>query len=127
MSVRCVGSPQALNQAQIEGRETRETEMWSPFSDEYLVRTQRFEDGQQEVVAFSVAVQRHFHEIRLRPRGAHGKRERLQDETEDDLSVKAAKSVKTSIERSKRMIRKRCKAIRADRMLTLRVAEKMSC
>lgn len=117
------GSPQALNQAQIDGRETRETEMWSPFSDEYLMRTQRFEDGQQEVVAFSVAVQRHFHEIRLRPRGVRGKREKLEDETDDDMSVKASKSLKTSIERSKRMIRKRCKAIRADRMLTLSTRE----
>lgn len=117
------GSPQALNRAQIEGRETRETEMWSPFSDEYLVRTQRFEDGQQEVVAFSVAVQRHFQEIRLRPRGVRGKRERLQDETDDDVSIKSAKSLKTSIERSRRMIRKRCKAIRADRMLTLSTRE----
>jgi len=91
---------------------------FSPFSDEYIIRTQKFADGQQEVVSFSTAVRRHFQEIRLRPRGARGKRERLEGESDDDLSAKASKSLRTSIERSKRMIRKRCKAIRADRMLT---------
>lgn len=52
----------------FEGRSCDET-----FGDgelEYLVRTQRFPDGQQEVVAFSTQVWRHFNEIRLRPRGA---------------------------------------------------------
>lgn len=92
---------------------------FSPFSDEHIVRVQRFPDGQQEVVSFSVAVRRHFQEIRLRPRGARGKREKLEHETDDDVSTKASKSLQTSIERSKRMVRKRCKAIRADRMLTL--------
>ncbi|RKP47018.1 rolling circle replication-associated protein [Trinickia fusca] len=87
--------------------------------DEYVVRTQRFEDGQQEVAAFSVRVWRHFQAIRALPRGARGKREVAEGESEQDASAKAAKSLQTSIERSKRMIRKRCKAIRADRMLTL--------
>ncbi|WP_346779022.1 hypothetical protein [Burkholderia sp. Ac-20384] len=89
----------------------------TPFSDEYVVRTQRFDDGQQEVVAFSVAVQWRLNELRLRPRVARGKRE--MNEGEDDVTTKADKSLRTSIERSKRMIRKRCKQIRADRMLTL--------
>lgn len=113
------GSFQALNRMRLDGVEVRETSDYSPFSDEYIVRTQRFADGQQEVVAFSVAVQRHFQGLRLRPRGARGKREALQDETAQDVSAKMDKSLRTSIERSKRMIRKRCKQIGADRMLTL--------
>jgi len=113
------GSIQALNAASIRGDAVPEYEYEGPFSDEYIVRTQRFEDGQQEVVAFSVAVQRRFDELRLRPRGLRGKREKLEGETDDDVMVKASKSLETSIERSRRMIRKRCKAIRADRMLTL--------
>lgn len=87
--------------------------------DEYVVRTQRFDDGQQEVVAFSKRVWRRFQAMRALPRAARGKREELEEESGVDQSIKAAKSLKTSIERSKRMIRKRCKAIRADRMLTL--------
>lgn len=113
------GSLAALNQARMDGRESRDTQDYSPFSDEYIVRTQRFPDGQQEVVAFSVSVQRHFQQLRLRPRGVRGKREALPGETGEDVSVKSDKSLRTSIERSKRMIRQRCKAIRADRMLTL--------
>ncbi|TKC83430.1 hypothetical protein FAZ69_23345 [Trinickia terrae] len=113
------GSPQALNAAALRGEPIPVYESEGPFSDEYIIRSQRFEDGQQEVVAFSVAVQRRFHELRLRPRGMRGKREKLESETDDDVSEKAAKSLKTSIERSRRMIRKRCKSIRADRMLTL--------
>ncbi|WP_345891039.1 hypothetical protein [Burkholderia sp. Ax-1724] len=113
------GSFQALNRARNAGCDLPDTAGYSPFSDEYIVRTQRFPDGQQEVVAFSVAVQRHFQGLRLRPRGVRGKREALPDETECDVSAKADKSLRTSIERSKRMIRQRCKAIRADRMLTL--------
>ncbi|TCK37158.1 hypothetical protein B0G84_6213 [Paraburkholderia sp. BL8N3] len=102
-----------------EGVALPETEEYSPFSEEYIVRTQRFPDGQQEVVAFSTRVQRHFQDLRLRPRGVRGEREALQGESEHDVSAKADKSRRTSIERSKRMIRQRCKAIRADRMLTL--------
>lgn len=113
------GSIQALNHSRLDGASAVQCSDYSPFSDEYIVRTQRFEDGQQEVVAFSVAVQRHFHELRLRPRGLRGKRVALEGETEDDVAAKSDKSLRTSIERSKRMIRKRCKAIRADRMLTL--------
>ena len=113
------GSFQAVNRMRLDGEALQETPEYSPFSDEYIVRTQRFDDGQQEVVAFSVAVQRHFQDLRLRPRGVRGKREALQDETEQDVSTKADKSLRTSVERSKRMIRKRCKQIRADRMLTL--------
>ncbi|MGQ7936999.1 rolling circle replication-associated protein [Paraburkholderia sp. D1E] len=113
------GSFQALNRARNAGVELSETAEYSPFSDEYIVRTQRFPDGQQEVVAFSTRVQRHFQELRLRPRGMRGKREALHGESGEDVSVKSDKSLRTSIERSKRMIRQRCKAIRADRMLTL--------
>jgi hypothetical protein len=87
--------------------------------DEYVVRTQRFDDGQQEVVAFSKRVWRHFQAIRALPRGVRGKREVLDGETEAGRTLKEEKSLKTSVERSRRMIRKRCKAIRADRMLTL--------
>jgi hypothetical protein len=114
-----IGSPQALNAARIAGPGLLETSEFTPFSDEYIVRTQRFDDGQQEVVAFSTAVQRHFQGLSLRPRGARGKREALPEETGDDVAAKADKSLRTSIERSKRNIRKRCKQIRADRMLTL--------
>lgn len=96
---------------------------FSPFSDEYIVRTRRFPDGQQEVVSFCASIRRHFNEIRLRPRGARGKRERLEGETDGDVTVKASKSLQTSIERSKRNVRLRCKAIGADRMLTLSVRE----
>ncbi|MDW9228970.1 hypothetical protein C7S15_3570 [Burkholderia cepacia] len=113
------GSMQALNRLRIEGTVEGGAVDYSPFSDEYIVRTQRFDDGQQEVVAFSVAVQRRFNELRLRPRGVRGKREALEGETDEDVAVKSDKSLRTSIERSKRMIRKRCKQIRADRMLTL--------
>lgn len=113
------GSVQALNRSRCDGTSPFGEADYSPFSDEYIVRTQRFEDGQQEVVAFSVAVRRHFHELRLRPRGLRGKRVVLEGETEGDVARKSEKSLRTSIERSKRMIRKRCKAIRADRMLTL--------
>ncbi|WP_240702316.1 rolling circle replication-associated protein [Trinickia terrae] len=83
------------------------------------MRTQRFPDGQQEVVAFSVAVQRRFQELRLRPRSMRGKREQRENETDDDLSGRVSKSQQTSIERSRRNVRKRVKAIMADRMLTL--------
>lgn len=113
------GSVQALNAAHNRGDAVPDYEAGGAFSDEYIVRTQRFDDGQQEVVAFSVAVQRRFHELRMRPRAMRGKREKLADESDDDASAKASKSLQTSIERSRRMIRKRCKAIRADRMLTL--------
>ena len=92
---------------------------FSPFSDEHIAPVQRFPDGQQEVVLFSVAARRHFQEIRLRPRGARDKREKLEHESDADVVTKAPKSLQTSIEQSKRMVRKRCKAIRADRMLTL--------
>jgi len=112
------GSPQILNSMRCQG-EPLETSDYTPFEDEYIVRTQRFADGQQEVVAFSVAVQRHFQNLRLRPRGVRGERQPLKNETADEVATKADKSVRTSIERSKRMIRKRCKQIRADRMLTL--------
>ncbi|AOK08629.1 hypothetical protein LGM90_10125 [Burkholderia sp. AU28942] len=108
---------QALNRVRSEGMVGVEAIDYSPFSDEYIVRTQRFEDGQQEVVAFSVAVQRRLNELRLRPRAVRGKR--VVSEGEDDVTAQADKSLRTSIERSKRMIRKRCKQIRADRMLTL--------
>ncbi|WP_241025565.1 hypothetical protein [Burkholderia sp. Ac-20384] len=111
------GSLQALNRLRCDGAAGVESDDYSPFSDEYVVRTQRFDDGQQEVVAFSVAVQRRLNELRLRPRIARGKRE--MNEGEGDVTTKADKSLRTSIERSKRMIRKRCKQIRADRMLTL--------
>lgn len=113
------GSMQQLNRSRCEGELSDGLMDYSPFSDEYIVRTQRFDDGQQEVVAFSVAVRRHFQELRLRPRGARGKREALEGETDCDVERKSDKSLRTSIERSKRMIRKRCKQIRADRMLTL--------
>lgn len=96
---------------------------FSPFSDEYIVRARRFPDGQQEVVSFSARIRRHFHEIRLRPRGARGKRERGEGETDEHVTVRASKSLQTSIERSKRMVRLRCKAIGADRMLTLSTRE----
>jgi len=113
------GSLQALNRSRIESNAPIEAVDSTPFSDEYIVRTQRFADGQQEVVAFSVAVQRHFQGLHLRPRGARGERKPLDGETMDDVSAKLDKSMRTSIERSKRMVRKRCKQIRADRMLTL--------
>nr|WP_260466777.1 hypothetical protein [Pandoraea apista] len=113
------GSSQALNQARLDGRETRQVQDCGPFSDEYVVRTQRFSDGQQEVVAFPIRLRRHAMELSQRPRGVRGHRELLEGESEEDLSVKADKSIRTSIERSKRMIRKRCKEISADRMLTL--------
>lgn len=87
--------------------------------DEYVVRTQRFDDGQQEVVAFSTRVWRHFEAMRAMPKGVRGERKQLEDGTERDMTLKAEKSLKTSVERSRRMIRKRCKAIRADRLLTL--------
>jgi len=114
-----VGSPQKLNAMRIDGAVLADTAEYSPFENEYIIRTQRFDDGQQEVVAFSMAVQRHFQELRLRPRCVRGERQPLKDETADDVATKADKSLRTSIERSKRMIRKRCKQIRADRMLTL--------
>lgn len=117
------GSAAALRQARIDGRETRESALYSPFSDEYIVRTQRFDDGQQEVVAFSVAVQRRLNEVRLRPRSVRGQREAAEGEAEADVSTKSDKSLRTSVERSKRKIRQRCKAIRADRMLTLSTRE----
>lgn len=109
---------QALNAARVNGETVPNYDV-AAFSDEYIVRTQQFDDGQQEVVAFSVAVQRRFHELRMRPRGLRGQLEKLYSESDDDVSAKASKSLQTSIERSRRMIRKRCKAIRADRMLTL--------
>lgn len=92
---------------------------YSPFSDEFIVRTQRFADGQQEVVSFSVSVRRRLQELRLRPRAARGERAAVEDETEADVSTKADKALRTSMERSRRMIRKRCKQIGVDRMLTL--------
>jgi hypothetical protein len=42
-------------------------------------------------------------------------------------ALKAAKSLQTSVERSKRMIRNRCKVIRADRMLTLSTRQNETC
>lgn len=113
------GSSALLNQARIDGRETRETQEWSPFSDEFIVRTRRFDDGQQEVVAFSTRVQRQLQELRLRPRAVRGKRDAGKGEDGQNASTRADKALRTSVERSKRMIRQRCKAIRADRMLTL--------
>ncbi len=96
---------------------------FSPFSDEYIVRTRRFADGQQEVVSFAARIRRHFQEIRLRPRAARGKREKADGETDEQVTARASKSLQTSIERSKRMVRLRCKAIGADRMLTLSTRE----
>ncbi|MDQ7981948.1 hypothetical protein QYH69_32510 [Paraburkholderia sp. SARCC-3016] len=113
------GSPQALNVACVRGEAIPDCDdAGFPFSDEYIVRTKRFVDGQQEVVAFSTRVLRHFNEIRLRPRGVRGRRVSQEGESDADVSVRSDKSLRTSIERSKRMIRQRCKAIGADRMLT---------
>ncbi|HTH61272.1 MAG TPA: hypothetical protein VL689_14065 [Paraburkholderia sp.] len=117
------GSPQALNAALVRGDAVPDFEASGPFSDEYIVRTQRFADGQQEVVAFSTRIQRRFHELRMRPRSVRGKRVKLDGESEQDVSAKADKSLRTSIERSRRMIRQRCKAIMADRMLTFSTRE----
>ncbi|APR40336.1 hypothetical protein BTO02_29235 [Paraburkholderia sp. SOS3] len=113
------GSRQAINAARVRGEVIPDfDDAGFPFSDEYIVRTKRFSDGQQEVVAFSTRVLRHFNEIRLRPRGARGERVAQEGESDADVSVRSDKSLRTSIERSKRMIRQRCKAIGADRMLT---------
>lgn len=91
---------------------------YSPVDAGFVVRHRMFVDGQQEVVAFPVNQWHTLEELRARPRGLRGVREARDGENQGDVVSRSEKSLKTSVERSKRMVRLRCKAIAADRLLT---------
>ncbi|VVE82358.1 rolling circle replication-associated protein [Pandoraea sputorum] len=86
---------------------------YSPFRREWIVRRRVFEDGQIETSAVRFDRYMKAQNLHLMPRAKRG-----ESESTEDSMLSAAK-------RAKQQVRLRCKAIGADRMITLTYRENM--
>lgn len=91
----------------LEELEREEFAQRPNVSTQTIVRAVHYPDGQSEYVGYQVSVHKHLQDIRTIQRSARGQ--------SDDRE----RSVDIACKRARKMIRLKCKAIRADHMITL--------